>query len=308
MALIKRFPSYPLASAAVLTPAHRDRRRRKGRDFASDIKPWLGNEVAVAFLNTTSSAAGSLIAAGRQRPVAGSRVPDEVGRHPELGLSRRPAIALPDRDGAGVRRATTLRSARVRASVRRSTSPPAPRHRWKRTPHTCGRPSTEPTDRVLDAYASAAGVQRILVSRGGLLGALGVLLYQPALDGTAISVTPVTGGVQVLIHSALSPALKRLGGAPTPPFRPTLQADAPIRRHALPGHRRPRQRSPAGVQGRGGGRYRRPDRPVAATARRRTRRRGREPAVDRFDLFGGDSGGRAAGRRRGGRQLATAGG
>ena len=70
-------------------------------------------------------------------------------------------------------------------------------------------------------------MQRILVSRGGLLGALGVLLYQPALDGTAISVTPVAGGAQVLIHSALSPALKRLSGPPTPPFRPTLQADAP---------------------------------------------------------------------------------
>jgi hypothetical protein len=70
-------------------------------------------------------------------------------------------------------------------------------------------------------------VQRILVSRGGALGGLGVLLYQPALDGTAISVTPAVGGAEVLIHSVLNPSLKRLSGPPTPPFLPTLQNVAP---------------------------------------------------------------------------------
>ena len=226
MALIKRFPSYPLASAAVLTRLTEILSGGRAADFASDVKPWLGNEVAVAFLNTTSSAAGSLILLD---------VSDQSRAH--AFLTKSGATANSSYRGVRLlryRTGTELafvghylalgQGASVRAAIDVATGA-APS--LEKNPAYVRASSAEPTDRVLDAYASAAGVQRILVSRGGLLGALGVLLYQPALDGTAISVTPVTGGVQVLIDSALSPALKRLGGAPTPPFKPTLQADAP---------------------------------------------------------------------------------
>ncbi len=226
LALLKRFPSYPVASAAVLTRLTEIVGGGKSADFASDVKPWLGNEVAVAFLNTTSSAAGSLIALD---------VSDQSRAHAFLTRSG----ATPNGSYRGVQLfryptgtelafvghyLTLGQDASVRAAIDVSSgaSPSL-----ERNPSYVRASSTEPTGRVLDAYASAAGVQRILVSRGGLLGALGVLLYQPALDGAAISLTPVAGGAQVLIHSALSPALKRLGGPPTPPFRPTLQADAP---------------------------------------------------------------------------------
>ncbi len=226
MALIKRFPSYPLASAAVLTRLTEIVGGGKAADFASDVKPWLGNEVAVAFLNTRSSAAGSLIlldvsdqSRARAFLTKSGATPNSAYRGVRL-LRYRTGTEL-----AFVGHYLALgQGASVRAAIDVATGA-APS--LEKNPAYVRASSTEPTDRVLDAYASAAGVQRILVSRGGLLGALGVLLYQPALDGTAISVTPVTGGVQVLIHSALSPALKRLGGAPTPPFRPTLQADAP---------------------------------------------------------------------------------
>ncbi len=226
LALLKRFPSYPLASAALLTRLASIVGGGKSVNFATDVKPWLGNEVAVAFLNTTSSAAGSLIALAvtdqsRARALLLRSGATSNGTYRGVQLYHyRTGTEL-----AFVRDYLTLgQAASVRAAIDVSTgaSPSLATN-----PAYVRASAGEPAGRVLDAYASAAGVQRILVSRGGALGGLGVLLYQPALDGTAISVTPTVGGAQVLIHSALNPSLKRLSGPPTPSFRPTLQNVAP---------------------------------------------------------------------------------
>jgi hypothetical protein len=87
--------------------------------------------------------------------------------------------------------------------------------------------ANEPAGRVLDAYASAAGVRRLLVAQGGLLGALGVLLYQPALSGVAVSLSAASPGAHVLIHSALDPSLARIGGSGTRSFTPSLAGQLP---------------------------------------------------------------------------------
>ena len=226
LALLERFPSYPLASAALLTRLASIVGGGKSVNFATDIKPWLGNEVAVAFLNTTSSAAGSLIALAvtdqsRARALLLRSGATSNGTYRGVQLYRYPTGTVL----AFVRNYLTLgQAASVRAAIDVSTgaSPSLATN-----PAYVRASAGEPPDRVLDAYASAAGVQRILVSRGDALGGLGVLLYQPALDGTAISVTPAVGGAEVLIHSVLNPSLKRLSGPPTPPFLPTLQNVAP---------------------------------------------------------------------------------
>ena len=226
LALLERFPSYPLASAALLTRLASIVGGGKSVNFATDIKPWLGNEVAVAFLNTTSSAAGSLIALAvtdqsRARALLLRSGATSNGTYRGVQLYRYPTGTVL----AFVRNYLTLgQAASVRAAIDVSTgaSPSLATN-----PAYVRASAGEPPERVLDAYASAAGVQRILVSRGGALGGLGVLLYQPALDGTAISVTPAVGGAEVLIHSVLNPSLKRLSGPPTPPFLPTLQNVAP---------------------------------------------------------------------------------
>jgi hypothetical protein len=56
---------------------------------------------------------------------------------------------------------------------------------------------------VLDAYVSAAGLQRALLPRQGLLGALGALLYQPPFSAATIAVSPTPGGFAVRVHTAL---------------------------------------------------------------------------------------------------------
>ena len=62
---------------------------------------------------------------------------------------------------------------------------------------------------MLDAYASLAGVRRLLAAQGGAVGALGNLLYQPALQGVALAVTPTAQGLVLRVHSVLDPTLAR---------------------------------------------------------------------------------------------------
>ena len=85
----------------------------------------------------------------------------------------------------------------------------------------------ETGDRVLDAYASPAGVRRLLADQGGAIGALGSLLYQPALQGAAMTVTPTTSGLGVRIHSVLDPTLVKVNGIPNTAFTPTLASVMP---------------------------------------------------------------------------------
>jgi Protein of unknown function (DUF3352) len=87
--------------------------------------------------------------------------------------------------------------------------------------------SAEPADRVLDAYASVAGLRRILSARTGALGALGRLLDQPALEGLTVSISPAPGGARIRVHSALDPSLVRVAGGRAEPFTPSLARELP---------------------------------------------------------------------------------
>ena len=80
---------------------------------------------------------------------------------------------------------------------------------------------------MLDAYASLAGVRRLLAPQGGVVGAIGSLLYQPALQGVALSLTPTAQGARMQIHSALDPSLTRLNPPATSVFTPTLESVMP---------------------------------------------------------------------------------
>ena len=81
----------------------------------------------------------------------------------------------------------------------------------------------------MGAYASSAGVRRVLADQGGVLGAAGDLLYQPALQGVAISLAPTRAGARIRIHSALDPALVGVGAGAdgTAAFSPSLPSVMP---------------------------------------------------------------------------------
>ncbi|MBV8429942.1 MAG: DUF3352 domain-containing protein, partial [Solirubrobacterales bacterium] len=161
--------------------------------FETDVRPWLGKEAALAVLDTPGASADSLIVLDVRRPVAARRFLITTGAQPD-GAFR--GVPLYTRSGgtslAFVRHYLVLgQAASVRAAVdvadgqRQSLN-------GARAYRDAG--AGEPDDRVLDAYLSAAGVQRLLLPRGGLLGALGQLIFQPALTATTISLSPAAGG------------------------------------------------------------------------------------------------------------------
>ena len=80
----------------------------------------------------------------------------------------------------------------------------------------------EPAGRVLDVYLPAAGLRRVLEPRGGVIGAIAGLLDRPALVGTTLSVSAVSGGADVQIHSTLRPRASHPIS-----FSPTLQSVLP---------------------------------------------------------------------------------
>jgi len=81
-----------------------------------------------------------------------------------------------------------------------------------------------PADRAVDGYATADGIRRILAAQGGIVGAAGVLLAQPGLQGTAFGLVAKGSSARITLHSALDPKVKR---GTFSAFAPTLNAEVP---------------------------------------------------------------------------------
>jgi hypothetical protein len=189
-------------------------------DYARDIKPWLGTEAALALLDTTSSTAGSLIVldvrdASKARALLARAGATVTGRYRGIALESYPTGT----ELAFVKHYLVLgQDASVRAAI--DVASGAATSLASISAYRVAA-TGEPSDRVLDVYASAAGVRRLLGGSSGALGALGTLLAQPAATGTSITLSPASDGMRVRIHSALDPSLLRLNGR-QPQFTATL--------------------------------------------------------------------------------------
>jgi hypothetical protein len=223
LALARRLPDFSLLSAALTNRLDTilGGALGAGVDFSGQVRPWLGKEAAFALLNTTTSTAGSLIVLDVRDHVRATAFLAAEGATPD-GSYRR-VVLLRQRSGtvfAFVRHYLIFgQGASVRAAIDAASRRAGSLASSAAYEHAA---AGEPAGRVLDAYASVAGVRRVLAPRGGLLGALGVLLNQPALTGVTISVSAASGGAQVQIHGALDPTLARLSGPVNRAFTPTL--------------------------------------------------------------------------------------
>lgn len=176
LAVAARFPDFPIAGGALLSRLSAVIAGGRTADYARQIRPWLGGEVALALLDTTTSTAGSLLIletrdTARARTFvrsegavsAGSTQGTTLLRYPngnELAFLGRFLVIGQD---ASVRAAVSV-SARHAGSLA--------------TDATYRRASAGETgDRVLEAYASSAGVRRLLTDQGGAIGALGSLVW-----------------------------------------------------------------------------------------------------------------------------------
>lgn len=180
-------------------------------DFATDVEPWLGREAAFAVLDTPGSRAGTLVVLdvrnrARARAFLAQTGATSDGSYRGVALLRQTSGTTM----AFVGHYLVLGQAQ---SVDAAIDVAAGRARSLANDATYGRAaSTEPADRVLDFYAPAAGVTRALLPNQGLLGALGVLLDQPALRAVAVSASPDSGGIAVRVNSMRDPKLIPAGG------------------------------------------------------------------------------------------------
>ncbi len=223
----RRLPDFAVLAAAATTRLGAVLGGGHAAGF-SDVSPWLGRNVALALLNTATSTAGSLIVVNVSDRRRAQSFLHSVGAAAHGSYRGRALLAV-----ANGSELTFLgdelvigQDASVRAAIDvfAGASPSlAGSAVYRRAMAGQGGGS------VLDAYASAAGVRRVLADQSGILGAAGDLLYQPALQGVAISLTPSQKGASVRIHSALDPALAKVGpGASSPAaFTPTLPALMP---------------------------------------------------------------------------------
>ena len=214
--LASKLPSYPLLRAAIQSRLSGLTAQNGSIDFSRDIRPWLGGEAAIALLNTTGSTAGSLIVldvkdSSRAQAFLNQAGAQSTGSYKGIQLRSY---------SSGTKLAFIGHYLVLGQDASVSLAGSSTYQRAA---------DGEPDDRLLDAYISAAGVRRVLAPQGGVLGALGGLLYQPALSAVTVSFSPTGSGARVHVHSALDPKLARLAGAGQGQFTPSLVSAIPSR-------------------------------------------------------------------------------
>ncbi len=195
-------------------------------DFRRDVRPWLGDEAALALTRGGRGTAGSLLLLA---------VGDEQGARQFLSRTAGPARRGSYRGqaistyGNGtvaafadgfllVGQQATIRGALDRAAGSRGARALADDPAYRRA--TAG----QPADRALDAYATVAGVRLLLAPRSGPLGLLGALLDQPSLRAVALSLSADPRKATVRVRSDLDPR----GRAKPATFTPTLTSTVPL--------------------------------------------------------------------------------
>jgi Protein of unknown function (DUF3352) len=173
-----------------------------------------GQDAALALLPGTGGTAGSLVLidTGKHHAAAAQR---SCGQVSARYIGRYLAIGQP----------ATLAEAAGLAAGRGHSLADDPLYR-----HAS---ANLPSDRVLDAFASAAGVRRLLAPQGGVLGAAGVLLDRPGLRGVAASLSAERPGVRIVLHTITDPTAA--GAGASRPFTPTLQHVIPAKAFAYLG-------------------------------------------------------------------------
>jgi hypothetical protein len=222
LAIAARFPGYQalrsrlLSSLGALGPT-------VAADFKTRIAPWLGKEVALATFDTGTTSAGTLLVVGVSELRAAKR---SVAGLPTDGTTSYQGTTITGHPGAGdtafVGRYLVIgHSADIRAAIDVAAGR-APS--LSRDPSYRRAAAGEPAGRAVDAYISGPGLSRLIIPQHGLVGIIGALVDQPALQGVAVALTPAAGGVQVHVHSVLDP---RLAGASAASFVPSFASSVP---------------------------------------------------------------------------------
>ncbi|HWE10565.1 MAG TPA: DUF3352 domain-containing protein [Solirubrobacteraceae bacterium] len=218
-----RFPAFGLGGGVALGRLNQVLAGGRAVDYSSQVSPWIGHGAALALLDTTTSTAGSLVVVevsnrARARRFVRAEGATATGSYRGttlLGYPNGAVLAFAGSDLVVGQDASVRAAVDVAAGVSPSLSSGAAYRRAA---------ATAPANRVLEAYASAAGVRRVLAGQSGVLGALGGLLYQPALQAVFMSLVPTGAGARIRFHSVLDRSRLTARG---PAFIPSLQSAMP---------------------------------------------------------------------------------
>jgi hypothetical protein len=222
--LARRFGAYESTRDALLQRLAGD---DKPVDAAKDVSPWLGDEAAVALIDTGTATAGSIVAI---------EVTDEDKARAFLERNPRQAVRK-DYKGHETIRYGQVTTAFVDGflvigqdpTVQRAIDRKGGGVRGLDADATYKRAIDDlPEDRVLTGYASAAGLRRLLAPQGDVLGGVSAMLDQPALQGVALAAAPAGDDeVRLTIHSALDAAIQKRAASPFEQFEPSLIEEVP---------------------------------------------------------------------------------
>ena len=203
--LLDRFDSYTRQRDALL-------QRLSGGDrpvdLERDVEPWLGDEAAFALLDAGTATAGSLIVIEVTDQEQARAFLDRNPRRPTIReykgepIAEYGTVSVAFKNGfLLIGQGPTVQGALDRGNGRGRSLDEAAGYR------TATR--ERPDGRVLDVYASADGLRRLLVPQGGVVGGLATLLDQPALRAVSLSVEPADEGARVTTRSTLDPKVRR---------------------------------------------------------------------------------------------------
>ncbi len=221
LATANRLPGFGLAGGAALGRLDQVLAGGRAVDYSSQVAPWIGRAAALALLDTTTSTAGSIVVAEVADRGRARRFLRAEGARPHGSYRATPLLRYPNGNVAAIVGSDLVigQDASVRAALDAasgSTPSLSADVAYRRAA------SAAPSGTVLDAYASPAGVQRVLAGQSGVLGALGGLLSQPRLRGVGLWLVPTAQGARITIHSVLGP-----GGSVRGSFSPMLQGVIP---------------------------------------------------------------------------------
>ena len=186
-----------------------------------DVEPWMGDEAALAFTESGTATAGSLIlievddekkaraflARNPQKPLRAEYKDDSFERYGQIAVAFKDGWMFVGQEG-------TVQAALDRTNGRgRTLSQDAT---YKRLTNDL------PDGRVATAYTSAAGLQRLLLPQGDIIGGLAGFLNQPGMEAIAMSVEAREGGARMLVKTAFGNGANKQGT-----FKPKLFSNVP---------------------------------------------------------------------------------
>jgi len=207
-----RVPSLAMA----LTPA------AGGLDLVRDVRPWLGDELAVALLDGGSAGPEPMLVAAVEDRAAAGRLLARLGARRAGTHAGTALLSLPPRATAAFTEDHLVigPAGAVRGAIDRAAGSGAPSLADGRVFERAA--GSREGAASLDVFATTLGLRRLLDGSSGLAGTAGRLLLSPQLDGISAQVAAEERGLR-----ATARVLRAPGGPRPAAFEPTLADRVP---------------------------------------------------------------------------------